>query len=349
MFSPIVHVNSIPPQHPQSGLAPTDSGLPAGSLPVIAQGPEVSMPEPTGPYAVGRTFFEWTDTTRAERYGTDPEARRELAVWVWYPAAPAVDAQPDVYLPEPVGQILSQQFGVDINQIQSYAYDDASLAASDEPFPVLIFSHGTASLTETYSALLEELASHGYVVVGITHPYNAMVTAFSDGRIIPASPEATADESVAYWVEDTAFVVDQLAALNEGDGQFAGSLDLTRLGILGHSFGGATAADFCLLDARCVAGLNLDGTLWGDAGTQGVARPFMQIFSDHSMITCEDIVAAGGAPSLEACQDARPDAERWLAEGVRQRPGRLQCDDRRDDAQQLRGQFLPAAAAALPG
>ena len=252
---------------------------------------------------MGRTFFEWTDSARAERYSDDPEAKRALPVWVWYPAAPADDAQPGVYLPEPIGQILSQQFGVDINQVPSYAYDEAPLAASDSPFPVLVFSHGTATLLGTYSALLEELASHGYVVVGITHPYNALVTTFSDGRIIPASPEATANESVAYWVEDTAFVVDQVAALNEQDARFGGRLDLARLGILGHSFGGATAADFCLLDARCAAGLNLDGTLWGEAGTQGVARPFMQIFSDHTLFSCEDIVAAGGAPSVEACQE----------------------------------------------
>ncbi len=260
------------------------------------------MPQPTGSYAVGRTIYEWTDSARAERYSDDPAAKRELQVWVWYPAEPAPDAQPDAYLPGMLGQVVSQAYGVNLDAVHTFGYADAPLAASDSPYPVLVFSHGDNSLLGTYSALLEEIASYGYVVAGIIHTYNPPVSVFSDGRVIPASQQSVENESVAYWVEDTAFVVDQLEALNNGDDRFGGKLDLSRLGIFGHSFGGATAADFCLLDARCTAGINLDGTLWGEAGTQGVAKPFMQIFSDHTLMTCEQIVAVGGAPSVEACQ-----------------------------------------------
>ena len=191
---------------------------------------------------------------------------------------------------------------MNLDAVHTFAYADAPLAASESPYPVLIFSHGDNALLGTYSALLEEFASQGYVVAGISHTYNVPVSVFSDGRIIPQNQSSVENESVAYWVEDTAFVVDQLDALNDGDDRFGGKLDLARLGIIGHSFGGATTADFCLLDARCTAGINLDGTLWGEAGTQGVAKPFMQIFSDHTVMTCEQIVAAGGAPSVEACQ-----------------------------------------------
>lgn len=273
-----------------------------GVLPVFAQTVEVTMPQLTGPYAVGRTIYEWTDSTRPERYSDDPNAKRELQVWVWYPADPAPDAQPDTYLPGMLEQVMSQAFGLNLDSIQTYSYADAPLVESASPYPVLVFSHGANTLLGTYSILLEEIASHGYIVVGISHTYNPPVTVFSDGRIIPQNQASVENESVAYWVEDTAFVVDQLNVLNNGDGRFGGKLDLTQLGIFGHSFGGATAADFCLLDARCTAGIDLDGTLWGEAGTQGVGKPFMQIFSDHTVMTCADIVAAGGAPSLEQCQ-----------------------------------------------
>lgn len=273
-----------------------------GTSPVSAQSAEVTMPQPTGSYSVGRTIYEWTDSSRPERYSDDPAAKRELQVWVWYPADPALDIQPDAYLPGMLGQVVSQAFGVNFDAVHTFGYADAPLAGSESPYPVLIFSHGNNSFLGTYSALLEEIASHGYVVVGISHTYNVPVSVFSDGRIIPQSQASVENESVAYWVEDTAFVVDQLDMLNNGDDRFGGKLDLSRLGIIGHSFGGATAADFCLLDARCTAGINLDGTLWGEAGTQGVAKPFMQIFSDHTVMTCEEIVAAGGAPSVEACQ-----------------------------------------------
>ena len=50
------------------------------ALPVSAQSAEVIMPQPTGSYAVGRTIYEWTDSSRAERYSDDPDAKRELSV-----------------------------------------------------------------------------------------------------------------------------------------------------------------------------------------------------------------------------------------------------------------------------
>ena len=100
-----------------------------------------------------------------------------------------------------------------------------------------------------------------------------------------------------YWSEDTAFVVDELEKLASGTGKFGGRLDLTRLGAFGHSFGGAASAEFCLDDARCVAGINFDGSLSGDVEKAGVTQPFMQVFSGT---TCEE-VAASGAMTLEAC------------------------------------------------
>jgi pimeloyl-ACP methyl ester carboxylesterase len=262
----------------------------------------VVLPAPTGPFAVGRTIYEWTDVSRDEMFSDVAGEHRSVVVWVWYPAE-ASDAPASDYMPNGLGDLIEQAVGLPARLVQVPAQDDAPLAETDGTLPVLVFSHGSGSLTAVYTAMLTEIASHGYVVVAIQHPYNAMMTTFADGRAIPTSPDAGKD-SVQYWSEDTAFVVDELEHLAAGSGKFGGRLDLTRLGVFGHSFGGAAAAEFCLDDARCVAGLNFDGSVSGDVEKVGVTQPFMQVLSGT---TCEE-VAAAGAMTLDEC---RPQLERY--------------------------------------
>jgi pimeloyl-ACP methyl ester carboxylesterase len=269
------------------------------SLSALGEGPPeppaVTLPAPTGPFAAGRTIYEWTDASRDEMLSDVEGERRSVVVWVWYPAE-ASDAPVSEYLPNGLDAIIEQSIGLPVGQIHVQAQDNAPLAQTRQDFPVLVFSHGAGSLLGIYTAMLSEIASHGYVVVGIQHPYNAMATTFADGRVVPMSPGAAKD-SVQYWSEDTAFVVDELESLAAGSGMFGGRLDLTRLGAFGHSFGGAASAEFCLDDPRCVAGINFDGSLSGDVEQVGVTQPFMQVFSGT---TCEE-VAASGAMTIEAC------------------------------------------------
>src|SRR6202049_5293986 len=67
------------------------------------------------------------------------------------------------------------------------------------------------------------------------------------------------------WPADIAFVLDQLERLNVSDptGKFTGRLDMTRVGVFGHSFGGAKDAQFCSQDSRCKAGIDVDGRPFG--------------------------------------------------------------------------------------
>ena len=55
---------------------------------------QVLLPAPTGPYAVGRVGYDWVDETRAESLRNGADTRRELAVWIWYPAAVTPTSQP---------------------------------------------------------------------------------------------------------------------------------------------------------------------------------------------------------------------------------------------------------------
>lgn len=266
----------------------------------VLQEPRDLLPEPTGSYPVGRTIYNWMDSGRDEIYVAINDVKRELVVWIWYPADPDFDGQPATYAPGELADLLKTTFNMDTDNILTHVLTDAPLAGTTETLPVLAFSNGNGSLLAFNSALLAEIASHGYVVVGVQHPYNAPFTVFEDGHVIEAIPEAleVGNLSLGYWTDDTVFVVDQLEILNSGIDQFAGRLDLSRLGVFGHSFGGTVAAEFCLMDSRCVAGANLDGSYLGVSAEQGVTQPFMQVFSET---TCEEIVASGSM-SDDACQ-----------------------------------------------
>jgi dienelactone hydrolase len=169
------------------------------------------------------------------------------------------------------------------------------------------------------STLAEELASHGYVVVGVNHTYETTVTAFNDGRVVPVNPVATAGalgpqtgshEDVfaararvcMNKAADLAFVGDQIHDLTaDASGRFGGRLDVTRVGALGHSFGGNAALEWCRADPRCRAAVNLDGALWTEVGKVGLERPALQVLAEHHEfdVPPEDAVKMGMAPSTE--------------------------------------------------
>ena len=154
---------------------------------------------------------------------------------------------------------------------------------------------GLAALTTDYTTLVEDLASHGYVVVGFDAPYRSFVVVFPDGRVIARAPQNNADlvsgplqEQLANklaqaWSSDMGFALDQLERLNASDpsGRFLGRLDMQRVGVFGHSLGGATALQFCHDDSRCKAGIDVDGAPLGSVVADGVTQPFMFLLSDH--------------------------------------------------------------------
>ena len=277
-----------------------------------------ALPAPSGRYHVGRTSYDWVDAQRAEIYSPDPQDRRELVVWVWYPAAPGADAAPAAYLPDPwapTGQFL----GLDAAGLDSHAVADAAMATDQANYPALVMSpSGFPPLL--LAAIGEELASHGYVVVGVNHTYETAVTVFTDGRTIPINPDAIAgalgpqtgppDERLRqraavceYKAADLASVgnwLGQLAA--DTDGPLAGRIDLDRLGAFGHSFGGNAALEWCRHDGRCLAAANLDGALWTEVGRVGLNRPVLQLLAEHPEFVASgsDAVAAGLATDAAA-------------------------------------------------
>ena len=252
----------------------------------------VTLPAPTGSFAVGRTQFALKN----------PGTQDELAVWIWYPAdrgqQPKADYLPPAWrqaLRDKQGTFLRSFFKRDPLVVHVHSQANATIASEHRQYPVVLLRPGGSALTADFTTLAEDLASHGFFVVGFDAPARSFVFVESDGRVIgraPANDVENANGNLAdpvfgrlltMWLTDLKAVVDQLQRLNEApSGIFAGRFDLARLGAVGHSFGGAQALQFCHDDLRCRAAIDLDGIPFGSVVTEGLAKPAMLLVSDHS-------------------------------------------------------------------
>jgi dienelactone hydrolase len=167
--------------------------------------------------------------------------------------------------------------------VRSHSRDGATVATVAARFPVIVLSPGNATNVDFYASFAEDLASHGYVVVGLDHPYQVTAVSLSDSRVAVYVPgEGRAPERIAERVVDVSFALDQLARLDASTSALAGRLDLERIGIMGHSNGGMTAAEACKQDARLDGCLNIDGQLAGgplavSSAGRAPEQPFMYL------------------------------------------------------------------------
>jgi dienelactone hydrolase len=265
---------------------------------------EITLPTPTGSFAVGRVIQDWTDDATLDTLAPVPGTKRELLVWIWYPSAAAQSVAMDEYVPAQMRAAAGPPGGPmglvtrDLSKVHGHSTRDSDVSPRQRSYPVVIMRAGASAGVANYSTLVEDLASHGFVVLGFDAPYRTSVVVFPDGRVMrrtpPNNPELCLGQSgqeqarcvnrlLAAWTADIAFVLDQLERLNasQASGKFRGRLDLTRVGVLGHSFGGAAAAQFCHDDSRCRAGIDVDGAPHGSVIQAGIHQPFMFLLSDH--------------------------------------------------------------------
>jgi len=264
--------------------------------------PRFFLPAPSGPHPVGTVELHLVDPNRTDPFAPSPRVR-ELMVQVWYPAA-RVHGLPVAPWMTPLAQA---RFEADnglpaglVDAIVTNSRVGAPVATRHGGLPVVLFSPAYGGMRAWYTSALEDLASRGYVVVGIDHTYDSEVVEFPDGRIatINQAPDSS-DVPLALDVRtrDSRFIVDQLAALNSGrhvDAEHRGlphglrsALDVSRIGIFGHSLGGSTSVRVVSEDHRVRAGANLDGavTLVEEpplpAFPPPVFRPFLRVLADH--------------------------------------------------------------------
>ena len=144
--------------------------------------PVFDIPKPTGSNFVGVRTFELTDSARLGVLDAASDQPRRILVRAWYPSGQAGES-PMPYTTKAEQKVtfagLAMQIGMPsfffshLPLVNTNGYENAPVIASDSPLPVVIFGHGYGSYLAQNTVLLEELASHGYLVISISHPYDA--------------------------------------------------------------------------------------------------------------------------------------------------------------------------------
>jgi predicted dienelactone hydrolase len=307
---------------------------------------------------VGTTNLHFFDNNRPETFTRDTRDTREQFARVWYPAEAPTGKTPVSYCENAheisralTGPTRFPSFLFDhLALTKTCSYRDAEIVEGKELFPVVIFSHAYWGSVSQCTALMQELASHGYVAVSVGHPYETPYLIQADGHVRAFDPRneefrlrgverkaafgveqrltqtrdrdelealirelsrlrPKAVESVHIWAEDISSTIDELEKMNLGNGIFAGRLDVERVAVLGHSFGGAAAGQACLDDERCAAGINMDGLQLGDMLDKDLSRPFL--FMHH-----DNVGAANKTPNLVFFEKAKAPTYLLTIEGT---------------------------------
>lgn len=253
------------------------------------------LPKPSGDYPVGTASYYFVDSNREEIYTDNPNDYRELMVRVWYPSEKVSGGKHAPYLSEVLIKAIAISWDTSTGDssdkfktIPTHSIINAPIARTKPNYPVLLFSHGFGILPEFNTINTEELASQGYVVVSINHSYDSVASIFPNGRIANQSPVFYTDDkskfmellkqSVGVRAKDASFVLDKLKDINAGKDPLqilTGKLNLNRVGMFGHSLGGATTVQTLLQDKRFKAGVHLDGGLFINGINQNLSQPFM--------------------------------------------------------------------------
>jgi len=250
-----------------------------------AGAPVLPLPSPGGTEGVGTVQLLLFDGARPG----PTVAGRQLFLRVWYPATPTT-AQPATYfldVREADRNAASSQLPMNIFDIvQAWSVRDARSALMGSR-PALLLSTGLGVPLTFYSAIAEDLASHGYVVIGLAHPDGSGIVVYPDGTFSTVDPNVLPEESlrtgiVRGWADDLKFVVSWLmggatgaTSADQNARAVLAMVDLTRLGTFGHSFGGAAAVWAASEVPALRASANLDGRFWGDVLQRGPATPVL--------------------------------------------------------------------------
>jgi predicted dienelactone hydrolase len=156
-----------------------------------------------------------------------------LNATMWYPALNSNEVEDD-YTYDLNGLVTAGQ-----------AIHDALPDIGDEPYPLIIYSHGLFGSRFESTHYLEHLASWGFVVIAADHNGSTFFDTTSADDIV---------QSFGYRPQDITRLIDYAEAIN-AEGEFTGLLDMNAIGVTGFSFGGYTAlrAGGAVIDSAALA------------------------------------------------------------------------------------------------
>ena len=253
---------------------------------------EILLPQASGPYGTRITTAKLVDQSRFDPYAPNG-THRAIMVTAFYPIINSSDCEPLQtlsYMPLATAQFWDPVFAT--YNITNATLEDIGVSACRQnasvgPLchgkdqPIVIFSGGLGASRQLYSGMAQSVASHGYLVVTIDHPYDAFVVEYPDGTLVYAAnitTEAQEDFDVTIRAQDVSFLLDQLSVNATVQRLIQGAncdLNVSKVAMFGHSLGGATTAAAMLNDTRITGGLNMDGSFHGPVLQHGLDRPFL--------------------------------------------------------------------------
>ena len=156
----------------------------SGLLFNTGQGQTEALPKPTGKHLVGITYLSFIDDDRKELFDNNQESDREITVKAWYPSDNKSNPEPYFLNAEAEFALKYLQFPEIYKNLKTNSSRDVPMSSKENKYPILIFSHGFGEHYSQNSILMEELASHGYIVFSISHHYECKFSSFPDGRLI---------------------------------------------------------------------------------------------------------------------------------------------------------------------
>ncbi|MCJ1434282.1 hypothetical protein MMC27_003649 [Xylographa pallens] len=281
----------------------TAPSAPQSALSLLAGDQQQYLSHSSGPYEVGVHVQELVDPSRLDPWsyldgdrGSGP-FNRVVMMSTYYPTAmkdPDDEGKPPLhvmpYMPNLTAAIYDKdvfaQLGLNdsfTNLYTSARENGPILHIPGEPFPVIMVSTGGGTTRFYYTALAEALASTGYIVACIDHSHDSLVVELLNhtllhGRLPLAGNHTLLLMDLDARVGDTMFALDELDKLDVLVEHFSTSgevFNVSRVGMMGHSLGGATMSTSMLRDARIAAGVSLDGVFFGPEQEAGLDSPFL--------------------------------------------------------------------------
>ncbi|KAK8029687.1 hypothetical protein PG993_010978 [Apiospora rasikravindrae] len=281
-------------------------------LPFISLAGALLLPNPSGPHPVSMVVESLTDKSRPDPYAPSgsPHPRRVMTSLFLPTNSTAVRSEVRTvpYMTPLVAAdygLLATSIGLPNSTFASFEVNTTHVLAGRRcsngdrinsqvqtpRLPLVIFSPGFGQSRLLYGIMARSMASEGYAVVTIDHPYDASIVEFPDGSFVRNANISTDDDAALEQVikvrsADVSFVIDQLkdsAVFRRAYDQHKIAIDFDRIVMYGHSLGGATAATVMLSDPRILGGVDLDGRFFNPVLESGLDRPLLLLGrQDHS-------------------------------------------------------------------
>jgi hypothetical protein len=230
---------------------------------------------------IGRIVRLLTDNNRKELFSGIDE-QRKIIISIFYPAREdSNECKQGLYMnlfnpcqeefikrfgekKDIAGQKLSEDY---LRRMKINTYNDIAISEKEILYPVIIYSPGLGMDRDCLIYNIEKLVSEGYIVFSVGHIYDTDFTILPDGKIIEQAKHVAnstieeKDQLVNVRKEDIIFLLDELKILNSKDEIIKDKLNLDKLGIIGHSIGGAAVFRAASEDTRIKAVVMLDGSL----------------------------------------------------------------------------------------